>query len=152
MSSDLPKMEQGSMVHILLRSSVVNDWIACVGHSVRYECFCLDTSTLRALTGSMVSPLCMQTHSTGSHAADKTLLAGRCAVKRPFTLHRLRQRFAATRHPASMDRQSARKKRVISSGVLPESTEVVIVGAGKPFTKVPSGDETLKEKQATYTC
>ena len=73
------------------------------------------------------------THSTGPGAITATSchLAHRKAVKRPFTSHAKPQRFVTLEHVSKTTRHSARNQRLSTCAALPESTEVVIVGAGK---------------------
>ena len=58
-------------------------------------------------------------------------LASRDGLKRPFMSHIMPQRLVRPEHMTRKARQSARAQRLSTSAALPESTEVVIIGAGK---------------------
>ncbi len=75
----------------------------------------------------MESSSCMQNRSLSQYAASTSLLTSRHAIQRPLTSCRVTGRA----HLRGNGRNSSIKERIASVAALPDSTEVVIVGAGK---------------------
>ena len=75
----------------------------------------------------MESCSCMQNRSSSQYAASTSLLTSRHAIQRPFTSCRV----TGKAHLRSHGRNSSITERIASVAALPDSTEVVIVGAGK---------------------
>ena len=75
----------------------------------------------------MESSSCMQNRSLSQYTASTSLLISRHAIKGPFTPWRVTGKV----YLRSNGRNSSIKERIASVAALPDSTEVVIVGAGK---------------------
>ena len=76
---------------------------------------------------------CKQIHPAGSHIAPKVLHTGRCILRLPFNRFIGSHSFARQKVSSNCQRQSVFKTSRVFCAALPESTEVVIVGAVKLF-------------------
>ena len=74
---------------------------------------------------------CKQVHSAGSHIALKALHTGRYNLRLPFSTITGSHCFAKQKRSSRCQRQSGFKTSRVFCAALPESTEVVIVGAVK---------------------
>lgn len=75
----------------------------------------------------------MHKTNAGLLAAPICHLACKSTVKRPFVSHAEPQRLGRPEPATQTTRHSARNQRSYTCAALPETTDVVIVGAGKSF-------------------